>query len=248
MSRFLMTICFDGTGYHGWQVQENAVTVQQTVQQALAEAIGFRPDITGCSRTDSHVHAYEYCFHFDYEGSMNGDALTAAVNTVLPRDIAARKCIPVNDDFHARYLAKTKRYIYKFYDGDTRNPFFRDYAYHTRHLDENIMNMAARSFVGTYDFSGFCASGGTTKDNVRTVFDAVVYRDKELVCFETEADGFLYNMVRIMSGTLLYVSLGKIKPEDMSGVISSKDRKKAGTTVPAHGLYLLKVNYGGDML
>lgn len=244
MSRFKMTIQYDGTLYHGWQVQNNAVSIQSTVQDAMQALCTKRLDITGCSRTDSGVHANEYCFHFDYDGTITDTAFPHALNTKLPNDISALHCEKVADDFHARYSVVKKRYVYKFYTGNVRSPFLRSYAYHTKHfLDAELMNKAAQKFCGKHDFAAFCASGSSVEDTQRTVYSAYVERDGDIVSFYVEADGFLYNMVRIMAGTLLFVSQGKIAVDDIADIIALKNRNNAGPTVPPHGLYLDKVFY-----
>ena len=244
MSRFKMTIQYDGTLYHGWQVQNNAVSIQSTVQNAMQELCGRRLDITGCSRTDSGVHANEYCYHFDYDGTITDTAFPNALNTKLPQDISAVHCEKVADNFHARYSVQKKRYVYKFYTGKVRSPFLRSYAYHTKHsLDAELMNEAAQKFCGKYDFAAFCASGSSVENTERTVCSSYVERNGDIVSFYVEADGFLYNMVRIMAGTLLFVSQGKTGVDDIVGIIKSKNRDNAGPTVPPHGLYLDKVFY-----
>ncbi len=242
--KFLMKIKYDGSSFHGWQVQPNDITVQQTVQDALEKVLSVRPDVTGCSRTDSGVHAKEYCFHFEMDTKMSGQNLVSAINTKLPSEISAFDCYTVDNDFHARYSVKTKRYEYVFYDGKTRDPFYSKYSWFVgRKLDEKLLDKAAKQFVGTYDFSGFCASGSSVADTTRTVVEASVTREGDRVIFSVEADGFLYNMVRIMAGTLYYVSLNKISPEQIKSIILSKDRTKAGVTAPAHALFLANVNY-----
>ena len=244
MSRYLMKIRYDGTNYHGWQVQDNANTVQCEVQNALEQILSVRPNVTGCSRTDSGVHAKEYCFHFDSELEIEPIAYVKAMNTKLPDDIAAFHCEKVSPDFHSRYSVKSKRYEYCFYDGDVRNPFNSKFSWFMKNkLDEKILDIAAKQFIGTYDFCGFCSTGSSVKDTVRTVFDAGVKREGDTVVFYVEADGFLYNMVRIMAGTLYFVSLDKIKVEDIKDIILSKNRERAGVTAPANGLFLTKVNY-----
>lgn len=244
MSRYLMKIRYDGTRYHGWQVQDNAKTVQEEVQNALEAFLKFRPNVTGCSRTDSGVHAKEYCFHFDCEANISENGFINAINTKLPKDIAAFECKAVANDFHSRYNVKSKRYEYCFYDGQQRNPFYSDYSWFVKNrLDENKLDKAAKQFIGKYDFYGFCSSGSSVKDTVRTVFDAGVTRIENTVMFYVEADGFLYNMVRIMAGTLYFVSLGKIKETEIKEIILSKDRTRAGVTAPPNGLFLAKVNY-----
>lgn len=244
MSRYLMKIKYDGTAYHGWQVQENARTVQEEVQNALESFLKFRPDVTGCSRTDSGVHAKEYCFHFDCDSNITEQGFVKAINTKLPPDIAAFDCKRVSSDFHSRYSVKSKRYEYCFYDGDFRDPFYEKFSWFIKNkLDEKQLDEAAKQFIGKYDFCGFCSSGSNVTDTVRTVFDAGVKREGNLVVFYIEADGFLYNMVRIIAGTLYFVSLGKISERDIQDIILSKDRRRAGVTAPPNGLFLKKVNY-----
>lgn len=244
MPRFLMKIKYDGTNYHGWQVQPNGITVQEEVQNALENILKVRPNVTGCSRTDSGVHAKEYCFHFDADCNISESGFVNAMNTKLPQDIAAFDCKIVNNDFHSRYSVKSKKYEYYFFDGDTRNPFYSKYSWFVKNkLDENILDVAAKQFIGKYDYSGFCSSGSSVTDTIRNVFDAGVKRQGDLVVFYVEADGFLYNMVRIMAGTLYYVSIGKIKPNEIKDIILSKERDKAGKTAPPNGLFLSNVNY-----
>lgn len=244
MPKYLMKIKYDGTRYHGWQVQDNAVTVQQTVQDAFEAFLGIRPNITGCSRTDSGVHAKEYCFHFDCDKDISDDGLIRALNTKLPDDISAFYCKKADDGFHSRYSVKSKRYEYLFYDGKFRDPFYSKYSWLMKKtLDEKVLDKAAKQFIGKYDFIGFCSSGASVTDTVRQVFDSGVVREGNIVKFYVEADGFLYNMVRIMAGTLYSVSLGKTSADDIKNIILSKDRKKAGITAPPQGLFLSAVNY-----
>ncbi len=244
MPKYLMKIKYDGTAYHGWQVQKNAVTVQQTVQDALESFLKFRPSVTGCSRTDSGVHAKEYCLHFESDLNISEQGYVKAINTKLPNDIAAYYCKTVSDDFHARYSVKSKRYEYLFFDGETRDPFYSKYSWHINNkLDEKLLDKAAKEFMGKYDYLGFCSAGSSVDDTVREVFYAGVNREGDLVKFYIEADGFLYNMVRIIAGTLYYVSVGKIDVNDIKNIILSKKRENAGITAPAKGLFLSKVNY-----
>lgn len=244
MRRLLITIQYDGSRYHGWQVQKNAVSVQQVFQDAVEQVFGNRLDVKGCSRTDSGVHANAYALTLDTDMAISDEGVVRALNTKLPSDIAALSCREVSDDFHPRYSCRSKQYVYKLYNRKMRNPFTVNYAYHyNRKVDEAFLNEAAKAFLGTHDFAGFCSVNSDVEDTVRTVYDARVYREEDTVYFVFEADGFLYNMVRIMVGTLLFVSEGKIKPEELPEIIASKDRKRAGKTAPPQGLYLNKVNY-----
>ena len=246
MRNLLVTIAYDGTDYHGWQVQPNGITVQQAVQDAVEKIIQKRENIVGCSRTDSGVHANSFCFNMRTESSIDPYRFVGAMNAVLPDDIAVKDCVEVPLDFHARYDCKGKEYVYKIWNSPQRNPFLLDrYLHYKKPLDVDLLNEAAQSFVGKHDFSAFCASRASVDDFVRTVEYAKVTRDEEEVRFTVKADGFLYNMVRIMVGTLLEVAEGKISVDSIGEIIASLDREKAGRTAPAHGLYLNKVFYQG---
>lgn len=244
MKRLLLTIRYDGHRYHGWQVQNNALTVQQVLQDAIESLYGKRLDVIGCSRTDSGVHANMYCVSFDTEMSIPEDNVVQALNGFLPKDIAVIDCREVSSDFHPRYFTRSKEYVYKIHNGSVRDPFLADYAYYYHpHIDAEYLNREAKAYVGTYDYKGFCSIKSDVENTVRTVKAFDVWREGDMVYFRVEADGFLYNMVRIMVGTLLFVSDGKIPKGTLKSVILSKDRKKAGKTAPPQGLYLNKVNY-----
>lgn len=244
MRNLLLTISYDGSAYHGWQVQKNAVTVQEIFQKALHKLFHESTDIKGCSRTDSGVHANMYCVSFKTEKQIPAENIVTGLNTYLPKDIAVLDCREVGEDFHARYSVVSKKYIYKIYNGKIRDPFLLRYAYHYRYpIDAGRLNREAQAFVGTHDFSGFCSARSDVADTVRTVYSAGVERQGDTVIFSVEADGFLYNMVRIMVGTLLFVNEGKIPAGELAAVIASKNRSRAGKTAPPQGLYLDKVNY-----
>lgn len=237
---------YDGKKYHGWQVQENAESVQQQFQKALFEVIGERPDIKGCSRTDAGVHANMYCISFHTEHSIPADRLPLALNRFLPTDIAATDARDVPQDFHARYSCLGKEYIYKINNARMRNPFLEGYALHYwQKLDEAVMNEAAKHFLGRHDFTSFCTIDPHRKkgDFHRTVKNISVERQGDIVTVTIEADGFLYNMVRIIVGTLLYTAQGKISPQEIPDIIGALDRSKAGPTAPPEGLYLNRVFY-----
>jgi tRNA pseudouridine38-40 synthase len=242
--RYLLTLKYIGSHYHGWQVQDNALAVQPVIQDALCEMFPHRPGVTGCSRTDSGVHANMYCCHFDSPLQRNPYGVICSVNRRLPDDIAVTDCKIVDEDFHARYSVKSKEYIYYIYNGVLRDPFYHQRAYYYRFpLDADKMNRAAKHYIGKYDFSSFCAINAKPGDHTRRVFDASVTRQGDLVIFRVSADGFLYNMVRIMVGTLLRVSEGKFAVEDIPRIIQAKDRGFAGPTAPPEGLYLNQVFY-----
>ena len=251
MRNLLLTISFDGTAYCGFQVQANAVSVAQRVQDAIERVTGVRSDIKGCSRTDAGVHANMFCLSFRSDTPMSCDRLRRALDAVLPDDISANSVEEVPEDFHARYNCAAKRYIYKIWNSPSKSPFYRGLALHyPRRIDETLLNAAAAGFVGTHDFAGFCSSGSSVSDTVRTVYDCRVTREGELVTLSITGDGFLYNMVRIITGTLLAVNEGKISPDDIPGIIASRDRSRAGDTARPCGLYLDRVYYSlpGDFL
>ncbi len=244
MPRMLLTLRYDGTAYHGWQVQPNAVTVQQTLQDAVEAVTGVRAGITGCSRTDAGVHADMFCCTFDTQSGLTGDKLASALNFHLPPDIAVYAARPVADTFHPRYSALGKRYVYRIWNGTQRHPVYARYALHrTRRIDERLLDRAAADFVGRHDLSAFCAAGSDVADTVRTVRAAAVRREGDLVTFTVEADGFLYNTVRIMVGTLLEIADGRMAPDAIGGIFASGDRACAGPTAPAKGLCLARVFY-----
>lgn len=244
MSRLKLTIRYDGTQYHGWQVQQNAVTVQQVLQDALESILQQRPGVTGCSRTDAGVHANRFCLHFDYDGAVPPENILRGLNARLPDDISAIEIEKVADDFHARYSVKHKRYNYYICNSKTRNPFLEKYSWHiNKLLDVEKMNEAAQQFLGTHDFKGFCAVGSSVVDTVRTIYDFTVTNKDDLIVISVCADGFLYNMVRILVGTLYDTESGKIEIQDIPRIIDSKDRSLAGITAPAKGLFLENITY-----
>lgn len=240
----MLKIAYDGTAYHGWQVQPNGITVQAVLCDALFNMCKSKISVTGCSRTDAGVHANEFFCHFDTNLDIPETAFVKGLNAILPDDISVLSCNRVSDDFHARYSAKGKNYLYRFYDGKTENPFYRRYALRVQNkLNVDLMNEYCSRMVGTHDFSGFSSSKRTVTDTVRTISECKVYRDGDFVVLSVTADGFLYNMVRIIAGTALQVSLGKINPLDTEKIIQSKNRDMAGATLLPHGLYLNKVIY-----
>lgn len=244
MRNLLLRLMYDGTNYHGWQVQPNGITVQEELQNAIEKILGVRENVTGCSRTDSGVHARDFCCNIRTESDIDCYKLVGSLNAVLPDDIAVKSCTQVRDDFHARYDCKGKKYVYRVWNANYKNPFLTSYAYHYKNrLDADFLNAQAQAYVGTHDFKGFCSSGSSVEDTVRTVKSFSVERHGNEVLFSVEADGFLYNMVRIMVGTLIEISENRINSDTLSCIIESGDRMRAGRTAPAQGLYLEKVNY-----
>ncbi len=244
MGKLRLTLQYDGTRYHGWQVQPNAVTVQQTVQDAIERVTGVRLGITGCSRTDTGVHARRFYGTVTQPERFTPDTLLRALNATLPEDIAVLDCQAVADDFHPRYSARGKRYVYHIWNSAIRSPFWKDYSLQQRApLSAERLNRTAALFVGMHDFSAFCSAGSSVEDKRRTVRRAEVTRQGDMVTFTVEADGFLYNMVRIMVGTLLDVHAGRLTDDDVRRALVTGSRECAGATAPAQGLFLDEVFY-----
>ena len=240
-----ITISYSGKDLHGWQIQKNALTVQECFQNALEEVIGCVPDIKGCSRTDTGVHANMYVISMKTEHRITCERLKAALNRYLPLSIVVLDIVEESDDFHARYSCKGKRYVYKILNREVRDPFSDGYALHYRYnIDVDMLNNAAQDYVGTHDFTSFCTLDKREKgDFTRTVKSFSVWREGDFVYMSVEADGFLYNMVRIMVGTLLKIQQGKLAPDSILDIIKAENRKEAGPTAPACGLYLDQVYY-----
>ncbi len=244
MRNLLLTLRFDGSAYHGWQVQENAVTVQQTLQDAIEAVFGARLGVIGCSRTDALVHAKMFFVNFRTDSAIPCERIPYALNAHLPDDIGVYACRQVPDDFHARYSCVSKKYAYVIRNSPFRDPFAVGRATTVCFpLDEAMLHRQAQAFLGTHDFASFAAAGGSVEDTVRTVFDACVRRDGETVIFEVQADGFLYHMVRIMAGTLLDIAAGKLPQGSIPAILRACDRSRAGATAPPQGLYLQSVQY-----
>ena len=249
MKNVKLTIEYDGTNYHGWQSQSNAKTVQETIERAIRGLTGEEITITGSSRTDQGVHAFGQVANFLTESNIPYDRFSYALNRMLPKDIVIKKSEEVSMDFHARHCSKGKKYRYLIYNSSSPSAIFRNGSYHISHnLDLDNMSKAITFFVGTHDFSAFRATGSSVKTSVRTIFDVNLTRDGDNIWFEVSGDGFLYNMVRIMVGTLVDVGMGRIKEEEIPGILESLDRKKAGRTAPPQGLYLVEVFYEDSIL
>ncbi len=244
MRNLLLELRYDGSDFHGWQIQKDDITVQQIMTEAFLKVTGEKVNITGCSRTDTGVHANMYCCNLHSESEIPASNFPNALNFYLPPTISVYGCKEVDDSFHARFDAKEKEYIYLIYNGKYRNPFYEKRALlYSYKLDEKYLNEIVQIFKGKHDFSAFCNAGSDVEDKTRTIYDISLERENELVKVKIRGDGFLYNMVRIIVGTLLDISNGKIDPSSLIDIIESKDRNKAGVTAPAHGLYLNKVIY-----
>lgn len=244
MRNLLLTLRYDGSFYHGWQIQPNGNTVQQELCDAFKKISGNDENIIGCSRTDAGVHANEFCCNVRTDCQVPSEKIPDALNFYLPKGISVYSCRDVDYDFHARYDCKGKEYVYLIYNGKHRNPFYEDRAmFYPYDIDANFLDSQAKLFVGTYDFSAFCSTGTDIEDKVREIYSCFVIRNGDLVEVHISGNGFLYNMVRIIVGTLLDVQKGKIEKDSIPRIIESKDRKNAGVTAPACGLYLNKVFY-----
>jgi len=245
MKNIKLIIEYDGTKYNGWQTQKNGNGIQDLITNAIHQVTGEEIKLNGSGRTDAGVHAIGQTANFKTECSIPVNKFPEAINKFLPKDIVIKEAISVPSDFHARYSVKGKKYMYIVNNSKYRSGLHYNYEYHfNNELDYKSMKKAAEHFEGTYDFRGFMASGSSVKDTIRTIEKVQVKkREDGKIIFNFTGNGFLYNMVRIMVGTLLDVGVGKIKPEEIPSIIKSKDRTKAGKTVPAQGLYLVEVYY-----
>ena len=239
-----LNLQYDGTEYHGWQIQQNANTVQETVTNAIEKITGETVTLTGCGRTDAGVHAENYVCNFHTNANIPPDKYTYALNSILPRDIVCFGAKEVREDFHANKSAKSKRYVYRILNREFSDAVMNRYAWHYKYpLDIDKMRKAAQAFVGEHDFVGFASSGFSVKTTVRTIYSLDVTREGDIITIDIHGNGFLYNMVRIITGTLLSVGRGSIEPEKIPDIIESKNRKRAGITAPAQGLWLKEVYY-----
>ncbi|MCL2592583.1 MAG: tRNA pseudouridine(38-40) synthase TruA [Defluviitaleaceae bacterium] len=240
----LLTLAYDGTNYHGWQRQENAISIQERLEDAISKVCKTEISVIGASRTDTGVHALGQRAMFAKNSNIPIEKFTYAINTQLGSDISVVKSEAVADDFHPRFSAKNKTYRYKIYNAPFRNPILRNYSWHVYHdLALEKMKEAAKYIIGEHDFSCFCASGGQAKTTVRTVYNLSLSKENNEICIDINGNGFLYNMVRIIAGTLVYAGMSKIEPKSIKDIILSKDRTRAGITAPPQGLTLMEINY-----
>ena len=246
MRNIAVYLKYDGSRYHGWQVQKTAPTVQGTLEATLKHLCGHIVKVSGCGRTDAGVHALRYCANFRTAANIPTMRLPLAINSLLPPDIAVLDAVEVPDRFDANLSCIKKEYAYRIYNSRTRDPFYFARAhFYGRTLDLHAMRRAARHFVGTRDFASLRSAGTETKTTVRTVHWYEIDEDPPFITLRVCADGFLYNMARAMAGTLLYVSEGKISPERLPELLELKDRRLTGPTVPPGGLYLTRIWYDG---
>ena len=245
MQRIRLTVEYDGTHYGGWQLQKNAPTVQGELERALSQLTGRSIRITGASRTDAGVHARGQVAHFDSPVNIPPEKFSYALNTHLPPDIRVQDSCAAPEGFHARFWTRGKRYTYTIYNARHASALLHDRSWHVwQPLDLEKMNRAARDLLGTHDFSAFCAAGGSEKTRVRTLTRADVERkDGGRVVITVEGNAFLYNMVRIIAGTLLRVGSGQMEPEEIPVILEAKDRGRAGETARPEGLTLVEIEY-----
>ncbi len=244
-----LRLMYVGTAYHGWQVQKNAITVAETLERALALTMQHPVKCTGVGRTDAGVHAEMYVANFRTTSTIPCDKIPLAVNTRLPQDIVVVKATQVPTDFNAIGSCIKKEYTYRIYNSQVGNAFYVDRAwFYPKKLAVEPMAQGAAAFVGTHDFSAVRSVGTQTKTTVRTVHYFDVSTTGDLIQCRVCANGFLYNMVRAMVGTLIYVAEGKLKPQEIPEILASKDRTLAGPTAPPGGLYMTKLWYEEDVL
>ncbi len=244
MRNVCLTIQYDGTALHGWQRQKDALTVQQLIEDAVLALTDETVHVIGCGRTDAGVHALAYVCNFQTAASIPDESFPAAMNTKLPASVRVLHAKTVPDEFHAQFDVVRKRYVYKIQTAKIPNVFLSPYTWHCPYtLDIEKMQRAAAHFIGEHNFEAFCASGATVTSFVRTIFDLSVTKDGDVITVDVCGSGFLYNMVRIIAGTLVSVGCGKISEEEIPQIIESRDRARAGMTAPPHGLYMAGTEY-----
>ena len=244
MRRIFLEIAYDGTAYAGWQVQNNALSVQAVIDKALSDWLKEDIHTIGASRTDAGVHAKGNVAVFDTNTRIPGDKYAFGLNAKLPKDISIQESFEVPMEFHPRFTETVKTYEYKILNRKFPDPARRnDSLFYHGKLDVEAMQAAASYFVGPHDFKSFCAANADTKTTVRTIYSAQLWKEDDMIHFEITGSGFLYNMVRIIAGTLIEVGKGAIRAEDIPKILSAKNREAAGPTAPAHGLTLVSIEY-----
>lgn len=244
MKRILLTIEYDGANYSGWQKQPNVKTIQGEIEHAIETSIGQTVEVFGSGRTDAGVHALAQKAHFDLNVPVPVSKLPDILNNVLPPDIAIKDAQQVPDDFHARFSQKKKVYRYEIYNSPNKNAFLANRAAQIKQqLDVVCMQDIAQYLVGEHDFRGFCSAQTCTENFIRTIFSIDVARDGDFIKIDVCGNGFLYNMVRIIVGTLVDFSLGKLTKDDVLLALKTGDRARAGQTMPPQGLYLKDAIY-----
>ncbi len=244
MRNIALFLTYEGSAYHGWQIQKNLPTIQLALEKAVAMVTGKATHVTGCGRTDAGVHARCYVANFKTDATIPVERLPYALNTHLPVDIVVTKAFEVHENFNAIGSCARKEYTYTIYNSRIKDPFMVNRAwFYPKHLDEKIMQAAASQFVGTHDFAAVRSVGTDVKSTVRTVYYYNVERRGNIIELKVCANGFLYNMARAMAGTVVYAAEGKIAPEEIGAILESGNRTAAGPTVPAGGLYMTHLWY-----
>ena len=244
MRNIKLTIEYDGKDFNGWQKQPTKLNIQGEIEKAIEEITGEKVDLTASGRTDAGVHSLGQTANFKTDSQIPIEKIAKAINSKLKKSIVIKSAEEVDEKFHSRYSVKSKTYRYIINNSENGTAIYRGLEYHIpMKLDVKKMQEAVKFFEGEHDFKGFKASGTSSKSSIRTIYKGEVKQEGERIIIEVTGNGFLYNMVRIIAGTLVDVGLEKIKPEEISEIIESKDRTKAGKTLPPHGLYLLKVEY-----
>ena len=239
---------YEGTAYHGWQVQKDQATVCGTLQNAVSAVVGHPVSVTGCGRTDAGVHAKLYVANFRTASAIPAERLPYALNTHLPLDIVVTAACDVPEEFNAIGSCRRKEYTYCIYNSRLRDPFYINRAWlYPKPLNEQIMQQAALAYQGTHDFAALRSVGTNVRSTVRTVYDCQVWREAERVYFRVSANGFLYNMVRAMVGTAVYASEGKLSAREIGALLERGDRCAAGPTAPPGGLYMTRLWYTGEV-
>lgn len=250
MKKYKLTIAYDGTTFCGWQVQSNGTSIQKQVQNALETILSHKLDLTGSSRTDAGVHALGQVAHFSTDKSFSIGKLLFSLNGLLPHTIRILSLEEVDENFHARYSALKKTYRYHLCLEPFQLPFDRLYTYHLRRkLDIEEMKKACLEFEGTHDFTSFANephSGSCAKNPIKTLYHVDLIEKDHHLTLLLEGNGFLYKMVRNIVGTLIDVGSGKISHKDIARIFAAKDRKEGRSTAPAHGLFLVKIDYNKD--
>lgn len=244
MRNIKLTIEYDGKDFNGWQKQPNKLNIQGEIERAIEEITGEQVDLYGSGRTDAGVHSLGQVANFKTNSKLPIEKVAIAINSKLKKSIRIKKAEEVSENFHSRYNCHKKKYRYIINNSSQGSAIYRGLEYHvSQKLNVEEMKKAIKFFEGEHDFKAFKSSGTSSKSSVRTIYNAELKQNGERIIIELTGNGFLYNMVRIISGTLLEVGLGNIKAEDIPNIIENKDRKMAGKTLPPHGLYLVEVMY-----
>jgi len=244
MRNIKLTIEYDGKEYNGWQKQPNKLNIQGEIERAIQNVTGKQVDLIGSGRTDAGVNAYGQVANFKIESEFPIEKMATAINSQLKKSICVKRAEEVPLEFHSRYNCHSKTYNYVIDNSEQGTAIYRNLTYHvSQKLNIKNMQEAVKYFAGEHDFSSFKSSGTSSKSSVRTIYDAKVEKDKDKIIISLTGNGFLYNMVRIIAGTLLEVGLGNIKPEEIKDIIEAKNRQKAGKTLPPQGLFLMNVEY-----